>query len=85
MPDLCGMIFANIKFVFRISNSWSKAIARTYLQLPLQQWGTSNVYLSSWKVNITENRIVVTFRHGPTEVNITDSDIWFDVNKSDLA
>ena len=32
--------------------------ARTYLQVPLRQWGASNVYLlvlSSWKVNITKN------------------------------
>ena len=37
-------------------------IARTYLQLPLRQWGTGNVYhlvLSSWKVNIAENPIAV--------------------------
>jgi hypothetical protein len=37
-----------------------KAIAQTYLQLPLRQWGASNVYLlvlSSWKVNIAENPI----------------------------
>ena len=37
-------------------------IARTYLQLPLRQWGASNVYisvLSSWKVNIAENPIAV--------------------------
>ena len=36
--------------------------ARTYLQLPLQQWGGGNVYLlvlSSWKVNIAENPIAV--------------------------
>ena len=36
--------------------------ARTYLQLPLRQWGTGNVYplvLSSWKVNIAENPIAV--------------------------
>ena len=36
--------------------------ARTYLQLPLQQWGAGNVYLlvlSSWKVNIAENPIAV--------------------------
>jgi hypothetical protein len=36
--------------------------ARTYLQLPLRQWGASNVYLlvlSSWKVNIAENPIAV--------------------------
>ena len=34
---------------------------RMYLQLPLRQWGASNVYLlvlSSWKVNNTENPIV---------------------------
>ena len=34
--------------------------AQTYLQLPLRQWGASNVYLlvlSSWKVNIAENPI----------------------------
>ena len=38
------------------------ANARTYLQLPLRQWGASNVYLlvlSSWKVNIAENPIAV--------------------------
>ena len=37
-------------------------IARTYLQLPLQQWVASNVYLLvlfSWKVNIAENPIGV--------------------------
>ena len=31
---------------------------RTYLQLPLRQWGTGNFYLlvlSNWKVNITDN------------------------------
>ena len=35
---------------------------RTYVQLPLRQWGASNVYLlvlSSWKVNITKNPIAV--------------------------
>ena len=34
--------------------------ARTYLQLPLRQWGASNVYLlvlSSRKLNIGENPI----------------------------
>ena len=33
------------------------------LQLPLRQWGASNVYLlvlSSWKVNIAENPIAIT-------------------------
>ena len=37
-------------------------IARTYLQLPLRQWGAGNVYLfglSSWKVNIAKKPIVV--------------------------
>ena len=37
-------------------------IAQTYLQLPLRQWGASDVYLlvlSSWKVNIAENPIAV--------------------------
>ena len=32
--------------------------ARTYLQLPLWQWGAGNVYLivlSSWKIIIAEN------------------------------
>jgi hypothetical protein len=41
---------------------WSHIKARTDLQLPLQQWGASNVYLSvlsSWKVNIAENPIAV--------------------------
>ena len=36
--------------------------ARTYLQLPLRQWGAGNVYLlvlSSWKVNIAENPIAI--------------------------
>ena len=36
--------------------------ARTYLQLPLWQWGAGNVYLlvlSSWKVNIAENPFAV--------------------------
>ena len=36
--------------------------AQTYLQLPLQQCGCGNVYLlvlSSWKVSIAENIIVV--------------------------
>ena len=36
--------------------------ARTYLQLPLRQWGAGNVYLlvlSSWKENIAENPIAV--------------------------
>ena len=39
-----------------------QAVAWTYLQLPLQQWGAGNVYLlvfSSWKVNIAENPIAV--------------------------
>ena len=39
-----------------------KYSARTYLQLPFQQWGAGNVYLlvlSSWKVNIAE--IISTF------------------------
>ena len=37
-------------------------LARTYLQLPLRQWGAGNVYLLvlfSWKVNIAENPIAV--------------------------
>ena len=35
---------------------------RTYLQLPLRQWGAVNVYLlmlSGWKVNIAENPTAV--------------------------
>ena len=35
---------------------------QTYLQIPLRQLGAGNVYLlllSSWKVNIAENPIVV--------------------------
>ena len=39
-----------------------KELAWTHLQLPLRQWSASNVYLlvlSSWKVNIAENPIVV--------------------------
>ena len=38
------------------------AIAGTYLQLPLRQWGAGNVYLlvlSSWKINIAENLIAI--------------------------
>ena len=34
--------------------------AQMYVQLPIRQWGASNVYilvLSSWKVNIAENPI----------------------------
>jgi hypothetical protein len=45
----CCLIFLNVK-------------ARTYLELPLRQWGAGNVYLlvlSSWKVNIAENPIAV--------------------------
>ena len=37
-------------------------VARTYLQLPLRQWGASNFYLlvlSTWKVNIAKNHISV--------------------------
>ena len=37
-------------------------LARTYVQLPLRQWGAGNVYLLvlfSWKVNIAENPIAV--------------------------
>ena len=39
-----------------------QALAQTYLQLPLRQWGAGNVYLlvlSSWKVNIAKNSIAV--------------------------
>ena len=49
--------------------SWDKLVfprdaknARTYLQLPLWQWGAGNVYflvLSSFLVNIAENPIAV--------------------------
>ena len=44
------------------SNNHQKDQARTYLQLPLRQWGAGNVYLlvlSTWKVNIAENPIAV--------------------------
>ena len=37
-------------------------VAWTYLQLPLQQWDASSIYLlvlSNWKVNIDENHIAV--------------------------
>ena len=40
-------------------------IAQTNLQLPIRQWGASNVYLlvlSSWKVKIAENSIAVGCR-----------------------
>ena len=45
--------------------------ARTYMQLPLQQWGAGNVYLlvlPSWEVKIAENPIAVMglyIRSGP--------------------
>ena len=42
--------------------SYLANIARTYLQLPLRQWGAGNDYLlmlSNWKVNIAENPIAV--------------------------
>ena len=45
-----------------ITNSACRNCARTHLQLPLRQWGASNVYLlvlSSWKVNIAEIPIAV--------------------------
>ena len=47
---------------FQYRNNILNDSARTYLQLPLRQWGASNVYLlvlSSWKVNIAENPIAV--------------------------
>ena len=47
---------------FRNSDQKADDFARTYLQLPLRQWGASNVYLlvlSSCKVNIAENPIAV--------------------------
>ena len=46
--------------------------ARTYLQLALQQWGVSNVYLlvlSSWKVNIAENTIALGCRYVQAKVD----------------
>ena len=58
----------NFLLLFRFDNplessvEFMKVRARTYLQLPLQQWGAGNVYLlvlSSWKVNIAENPIAV--------------------------
>ena len=39
-----------------------KYCARTFLQIPLRQWGAGNVYLlvlSSWKVNIVKKPIAV--------------------------
>jgi hypothetical protein len=47
--------------ILLIKNSETR-LARTYLQLPLQQWGAGNVYLlvwSSWKVNNGKNPIDV--------------------------
>ena len=55
------LYFANMKSGIQ-KNNWRAKIARTYLQLPLRQWGAGNVYLlvlSSWKVNIAENPIAV--------------------------
>ena len=42
---------------FQYRNNILNDSARTYLQLPLQQWGAGNVYLlvlSSWNVNIAK-------------------------------
>ena len=53
------------KKLYSCSNNFNyptRHIDWTDLQLPLQQWGTSNVYLlvsSRWKVNIDEPPIVV--------------------------
>ena len=55
--------FSNIlQKKFSITRTIFSHSARTYLQLPLRQWGADNVYLlvlSSWKVNIAKNPIVV--------------------------
>ena len=45
-----------------IKDSIFHNFARTYLQLPLRQWGGGNFYLlvlSSWKVNIAKKPIAV--------------------------
>ena len=57
------LLYMAISVVFgRVSDRIHNNRARTYLQLPLQQWDAGNFYrlvLSSWKVNITENPIVL--------------------------
>ena len=58
-------IFPIFLFLAKISKWTSTEVdhARMYLQLPLHQWGAGNVYLlvlSSWKVNIAENLIIIT-------------------------
>ena len=53
----------SIRKNFNLSSPLNQLVqARTYLQLPLRQWGAGNVYLlvlSSWKVNIAEIPIAV--------------------------
>ena len=49
-------------FYIKRPNNVKCHMAQMYLQLPLRQWGASNVYLSvlsSWKVNIAENPITL--------------------------
>ena len=60
----------NKPLLFYSSHSCQSLPERTYLQLPLRQWGASKVYLlvlSSWKVNIAKKKhcrdgVVDTFR-----------------------
>jgi hypothetical protein len=52
----------NNQILNRLAVKCLSFLARTYLQLPLMQWGADNVYLlllSSWKVNIVKNPIAV--------------------------
>ena len=69
IADKAALVVAKIWEILDIGWQYSQHIlvtvyhcARMYLQLPLQQWGASNVYLlllSSRKVNIAENPIAV--------------------------
>ena len=55
LEDLKGPVVSEVN---KVTNK-----DQTYLQLPLQQWSGSNVYLLvlfSWKVHIAENPIAVT-------------------------
>ena len=57
--DSTGNKKANLQYLSCVTLTLN---AKTYLQLPLRQWGAGNVYLlvlSSWKVNIAENPIAV--------------------------
>ena len=57
-----GLLQSTVLFELASLEAVWLSIARTYLQLPLRQWGAGNVYLlvlSSQKLNIAENPIAV--------------------------